>query len=167
MRALVILLLVLMLGLPALGVTGVLWQNRLPWQEPPGPWVRLHTYLGSHVARLDPDSPFPELRPRAWPHPPRVVSDALRVTISALGWRLVAEDGRSGRFEIVATSRILGLEDAITLEVGLTTDGGSVLTGIARSRSGWIDFGTNSRHLMDVLEGVEQRLPAAPARPAA
>jgi len=159
----------LLLGLlvPILGVTVMLWQNRLPWQDPPGPWARLGVYLGQHVARLDPDSPLPELRPRAWPHPPRVVAGALRVTISALGWKLLSEDGRSGRFDILATSRILGIEDSIILEVGLTTDGGSVITGIARRRSGAVDFGSNSRHLMDVLEGVEQRLPADPRHPSA
>jgi hypothetical protein len=157
-RAFLIWLVVLMLVLPLAGAATLLWQNRLPWQDPPGPWLRLGTYLGANVARLDPDSPFPELRPRAWPQPPRLVAEALRATVSARGWRLVVEDARSGRFQIVVTSRLLGLEDVLNLEVGLTTDGGSVLTGIARRRAWPVDFGSNSRHLMDVMAGIEQRL---------
>jgi uncharacterized protein (DUF1499 family) len=160
-RGFLISLAAIALLVPGLAVVAALWQNRLPWHEAPGPWARLTAYLGSNVARLDADSPFPELRPRAWPHPPRVVADALRIAVSSLGWLLVAEDGRSGRFEVVVTSRVFAFKDDLTLELSQTTDGGTVLTGVSRSRVGKGDLGTNTRHLLDLIEGIERRLPAA------
>jgi uncharacterized protein (DUF1499 family) len=160
MRLLLISFLVLLFLLPLLLLTGALWQNHLPWQEPPGFASRLQTYLSTNIARLAPESPYPELRPRSYPHSPQAVAEVLRVAVSALGWELKSEDPRSHRFEAVVTSRIWGFADDVTLEVGLATDGGSVLTGSSRSRVGKGDLGTNTRHLLDVIDALERRLPA-------
>ncbi|MGH8467750.1 MAG: DUF1499 domain-containing protein [Gammaproteobacteria bacterium] len=150
-KILLSMLIVLPLGLLA----GALAGNRLPWLEPPGPWVRLTTYLGSNVARTDAASAFAELRPRLYDGAPGQIFARALEAVTQLGWEVAREDRDRFRLEAVVTTRLLHFKD--DLVVRLTPEEGQSAVHVeSRSRVGRGDLGANTRHILDFYEQLGQ-----------
>ena len=150
-KILLSILIVLPLGLLA----GALAGNRLPWLEPPGPWVRLMTYLGSNVAQTDAASAFAELRPRLYHGAPAAVFGRAREAMTQLGWEIVREDRDRLRLEAVVTTRLLRFKDDLVARLA-PAEGQTAVHVESRSRVGRGDLGANTRHILDFYERLSQ-----------
>lgn len=130
--------------------------NRLPILDPPGMGARLATYLGSNVAELKPDSPFPELRPRDYPiHHDRLCRE-IPVTLMDLGWAW--QSAGDCRYRAVVTTPLLRFRDDVSIEVQSLGGNGARLQVRSQSRVGRGDLGANTRHVLDLISALEQRL---------
>ena len=144
---------ILVLGL----IAGGLIANRPPMMDPPGLWTRLVTYLATHVAETRPDHPFPELRPRFYALPPDRLYATAREAIAGLGWGIASEDPPGLCLTAVVESALWHFKDDVVVCVE-PTEGGSTLRLRASSRIGRGDLAANTRHLLDLYAGIEQRL---------
>ena len=151
-----------LLILPALLLAGLLsgglYLNRLPWEDPPGFSARLTTYLDQHVAETAEGSPFPELRPR---HYAELSPDALFAVVeqavqSMPNWTLAARDAKMRRIEAVVSTSWLHFQDDMTIHVVAEAKGpGSVLFLRSQSRIGHGDLGANTRHVLDLVTAID------------
>ncbi|MGH8507261.1 MAG: DUF1499 domain-containing protein [Gammaproteobacteria bacterium] len=146
----ILIFLVLPLGL----VAGALAGNRLPWLEPPGPWVRLKTYLGSNVARTDAAGAFTELRPRVYHTVPEEVFPKAREAMAELGWEVVREHRDGLRLDAVVTTRLLRFKDDFVVRLA-PGEGQTAVHAESRSRVGRGDLGANTRHILDFYERLD------------
>ncbi|MBA2594092.1 MAG: DUF1499 domain-containing protein [Pseudomonadota bacterium] len=149
----------LVLGL----IAGGLIANRPPMMDPPGLWTRLVTYLGTHVAEIRPDHPFPELRPRFYALPPDRLYAVTREAIAGLGWGIASEDPTGICLTAVVESALWRFKDDVVACVE-PAEGGSTLRMRSSSRIGRGDLAANTRHLLDLYAAIEQRLAATTAR---
>ena len=100
----------------ALLVAGLI-ANKLPWTDPPGLGTRLLTYLSTNIAETAVDSPFPELKPRAYAAPAAFMFDVARRAAKALKWELTNIDADAKKIEAVVTTRVIGFKDDVTIRV--------------------------------------------------
>jgi len=147
----ILIILVLLLGLLA----GALAGNRLPWLEPPGPWVRLMTYLGSNVAQTDAASTFTELRPRLYHAAPEQVLARAREAMTQLGWEVAREDRDRFRLDAVVTTRLLHFKDDLVVRLA-PAERQTAVHVESRSRVGRGDLGANTRHILDFYERLDR-----------
>lgn len=163
-----------MLGLVALlaVVLGInsLMLNRLPWDQPPGFKERLGIYLTEHVAQTRAGHILPELEPHGYAQPPAVLFDAVAEAVRALRWRLESADSTAYRLHAVVTTPLLRFHDDVAVQVVTTAEGLSRLNVRSASRMGKADFGTNSRHILNLYQAladagitpVDQPTPSTP-----
>lgn len=137
-------------------LAGALVGNRLPWREPPGPWTRLVTYLGTNVAATDAASRFTELRPRHYRAAPEAILAKVRAAMTELGWEVVREDPDGLRIEAVVTTPLLRFKDDFTVRLGRAEEGKTVVYAESRSRVGRGDLGSNTRHILDLYERLDR-----------
>lgn len=141
---------------------GALVLNRLPWSDAPGPMARLAIYLSNNVAELRDDAVLPELRPRRYPVAPEALFAALERAVATLGWQVTDRQPASGELTAVVTTPLLRFKDDVEMAVEPADEGGSLLQARAASRLGKADFGTNTRHLLDLRAALEAELAAVP-----
>ena len=103
----------------ALLVAGLI-TNKLPWTDSPGVGKRLMTYLSTNIAETAVDSPFPELRPRAYAAPAAFMFDVTRRAAKALKWELTNIDAETKRIEAVVTTQVIGFKDDVTIRLEAT-----------------------------------------------
>lgn len=140
--------------------------NRLPWNDPPGPWQRAVVYLTTNTAETAPDHPFPELRTRAYRQEHLPLFMAIHTALDALDWEIRERDAEEGTVRAVVTTQWLRFRDDVT--VRLVPDGDVIKVELrSASRIGRGDLGANTRHVLDFYEQLERVLamPAAPANP--
>ncbi len=138
-------------------IAGGLAANRAPMMDPPGYWVRLSTYLGTHVAETRPDHPFPELRPRRYALTPERLYRVTREAIGGLGWEIASEDLSRLRLEAIVVSALWRFKDDVRILIE-AREGGSSLSLRSSSRIGRGDLAANTRHLLDLYSAIEERL---------
>lgn len=138
-------------------VLGAFVTNRPPLLEPPGPWFRLRTYLGSNLAETSTTGPFPELRPRSYALPPDEVHHAAVGSITDLGWELRSSDINSLNIEAIVTTRLFSFKDDLAIRIEARGPI-SIVYCTSRSRIGRGDFGANARHIIDLFERLDARL---------
>jgi uncharacterized protein (DUF1499 family) len=150
---LVALLLLALIGTFVL-VVGAIVANDLPLDEPPGTLARLTTYLTTHRAETREDSPFPELRPRAYATGASVLFSQVRTALAELPrWRIVEENAAARTVHAVVTSALFGFEDDVIVRV-VPEPVRPVVVVRATSRVGRGDLGTNARHVLDVYAAL-------------
>jgi hypothetical protein len=138
-------------------VIGGLAANRPPLLDPPGPWVRLRTYLGSNRAETVPEGVFPELRPRVYAlSGPEVYRSAVDA-VADLGWDLRSSDPEGLRIEAVVTTRLFRFKDDVVLRIEPSAQTSTVYCS-SRSQIGRGDLAANARHILDLYERLEVRL---------
>ncbi len=142
----------------ALLVAGLI-ANKLPWTDPPGLGTRLLTYLSTNIAETAVDSPFPELKPRAYAAPAAFMFDVARRAAKALKWELTNIDADAKKIEAVVTTRVIGFKDDVTIRVEATGEESSTLFVRSASRVGKGDLGANTRHVMNLIETVNVLAP--------
>ncbi len=142
----------------ALLVAGLI-TNKLPWTDSPGVGKRLMTYLSTNIAETAVDSPFPELRPRAYAAPAAFMFDVTRRAAKALKWELTNIDAETKRIEAVVTTQVIGFKDDVTIRLEATGEESSTLFVHSVSRVGKGDLGANTRHVLDLIETVNALAP--------
>lgn len=155
--ALIIVIIILALAL------GGLASNHPPLREPPGVWVRLATYLGSNVAETSEQSPFPELRPRRYTLAAEPLYSAILEVIQKLGWQLSHQDPGALQIRAVVTTPLWRFKDDVQIRV-VPDPAGSRMVIQTRSRIGRGDLGANTRHILDLYEGLDRTLQAQSGR---
>lgn len=146
-------------GLAMALVLGGLAANRPPLLDPPGPWVRLRTYLGSNLAETVSDGLFAELRPRVYELPGPEVYRAVVDAIAELGWELRSANAEGLRIEAVVTTRLFRFKDDVVLRIVPSAQASSTVFCWSRSRIGRGDLAANARHILDLFERLDARLP--------
>jgi uncharacterized protein (DUF1499 family) len=143
--------LVLILLLPVLLLVGALMLNRPPLFDPPGPLVRLKTYLTTNVAETRPDHSQPELQTPVYPFDARAARSAVLAAMDGLGWRevrVVAPD----EIRAVVVTPLLGFRDDVTVRLAPDVGGrGTRIAARSASRVGRGDMAANERHLLDLF----------------
>ena len=139
--------------------------NNPRWTDPPGVMVRLWTYLTTNVAETTPDSAFPELRPRTYAGPVALIFDVARRAALALHWELTSVDADARRIEAVATTKLIGFQDDVTIWVTTDTEADSeprsTLYVRSASRVGRGDFAANARRVMDLFATTDALAPVS------
>ncbi len=140
------------------------WRNRVPLNDPPGLMTRLVTYFSQNVAATARDSRFPELRPNRYAMPPEQLFAETRSAVVELGWRIDRLDPGAHRLHAVVTTPWLRFKDDVSIEIRATDDGTSELWVESRSRTGRADYGANLKHVLDLVQNIDARVAAEPAR---
>jgi uncharacterized protein (DUF1499 family) len=132
-------------------------QNRLPLDDPPGSFVRLYTYLNTHVAETTDRSPFAELRTRTY----TLSADALFAKVKeAIGsmphWEIVESKDDARQLHAVMTTPLFRFKDDVTVAVVPQPGGRPAVTVRGVSRVGQGDLGANTRHVIDLYDALER-----------
>ncbi len=136
----------------------IIWQNDLPLQDPPGAVARLQTYLSSHVASTADDSDYPELKPIILPTSMPQLSAIIKRVVTDQGWELVAEGQEGRELHVVITTPMMKFKDDFLIRLS-STEGQHTRVDIhSESRSGKADFGTNTRHLLNFRQALQDAL---------
>lgn len=125
-------------------------------ESPPEFWDMPNpmAYPGAAVAQQQRQG-YPDLAPLMLPMaPPAVFDQALRL-VHERGWTVVGSDAAEGRIEAVATSRLFGFVDEVTIRIA-PEGNGSRVDMRSRSRLGQIDRGTNARRIRGWLADLKQ-----------
>lgn len=137
----------------AAGIVG----NRLPLSEPPGPAVRLNTYLNTHVAETAEDAAFPELRTRRYTMPADVLYAKVKEAIMRMpGWEIVESSDDRREVHAVVTTKLFRFKDDVTVGVIPEPGGQQALKVRGESRVGKGDLGANTRHIFDLYDALGQ-----------
>jgi uncharacterized protein (DUF1499 family) len=150
---LALLALVVFVALLALGVRG----NRLPMDDPPGSFVRINTYLNTHVAETREGSAFPELRPRSYTLPADALYAKVKEAIGTLPrWEIAEAADDRREVHAVVTSALFRFKDDVTASVMPQPGGRPMVMVTSVSRVGKGDLGTNTRHVIDLYDALER-----------
>jgi uncharacterized protein (DUF1499 family) len=152
-----ILIFLLLIG-GSLLVAGIM-SNRLPLTDPPGLVRRLATYLNTNVAETSEDSLFPELRLRRYEAPEGLLFDIARRAVQSLKWEIANLDAEKKEIQAVVTTKMWKFKDDVTVQVRPAQPSGSVLWIRSTSRVGKGDLGANTRHVMDLVDAVNDIAP--------
>lgn len=133
--------------------------NRLPLTDPPGLVRRLSTYLGTNVAETSENSPFPELQLRRYEAPEGLLFDIARRAVQSLKWEITSLDAEKKEIQAVVTTKMWKFKDDVTVQVRPAQPSGSVLWIHSASRVGKGDLGANTRHVMDLIDAVNNIAP--------
>ncbi|RMG34271.1 MAG: DUF1499 domain-containing protein [Gammaproteobacteria bacterium] len=147
----------ILLILPMVLVASTLWGNRAPLFAPPGPWVRLKTYLGSNWACTAPEHPFPELRQPLFDLPADRLQALVEQALQGLGWRYRRLG--AGHLHAEVVTPLLHFTDDLDIRI-LPEGPHSHLQLCSRSRVGRADFAANQRHILDLLDQVHRQAEA-------
>lgn len=139
--------------------------NRLPLTDPPGLIKRITTYLSTNIAETAGDSPFPELQLRRYEAPEGLLFDIARRAVQNLKWEIINLDAEKKEIQAVVTTKIWKFKDDVMVQVRPTQPSGSVLWIRSASRVGKGDLGANTRHVMDLIEAVNNIAPAQALTP--
>jgi uncharacterized protein (DUF1499 family) len=139
--------------------------NRLPLTDPPGLVRRLAAYLGTNVAETSEDSPFAELQPRRYEAPEGLLFDIARRAVQSLKWEITSLDAEKKEIQAVVTTKMWKFKDDVTVQVRPAQPSGSVLWIRSASRVGKGDLGANTRHVMDLIDAVNNIAPVQTLAP--
>ena len=148
------------LGLLVLAIVllvGGIMGNALPLEEPPGSFIRIYTYLNTHVAETIEGSPFPELRPRHYAMAADELHAKVKTAIAALPrWEIVAAADDRREVQAVVTSLLFRFKDDVTVTVAPEPGGRPAVLVRSVSRVGKGDLGANTRHVLDLYDALEK-----------
>lgn len=153
----VVLKVVLILVAAALTLAmATVWRNRVPLTDPPGLMTRLVTYFATNVAAVEEDSRFPELRPKTFDLPPDELFARVRAAVVDLGWRIDRLDPGAYRLHAVVTTPWLRFQDDVVVEIRSAGEAKSWVFAKSTSRKGRADYGANLRHILDLMDRLDQ-----------
>ena len=136
---------------------GAFMQNRIPWSDPPGFSKRLRTYVTTNVAETAVDPEFPELRVRSYPLPQDRMLPVVEQAMQSLGWDIPVSGRKGHGIQAVVTTPLWQFQDEVTVTLqSVEGDAGTWVNVRSGSRTGRGDFGTNTRHILDLYAAMEQ-----------
>jgi uncharacterized protein (DUF1499 family) len=139
-------------------VVGTMLFNRAPLWKSPGPWARISAYLTTNVAETGDHPERPELRTPKYTVDGATLYRSVREAMERLGWRLVEQDPDAGRLAAVVRTPLWHFHDDVTVTILARPGGGSGLYVRSASRVGRGDLAANTRHVLDLLDAVRDRL---------
>lgn len=104
---------------------------------------------------------YPDLLPLTLDMAPPVVFGKALHLVQERGWTVVGSDANEGRIEAVATSRLFGFSDEVTIRIA-TEGSGSRVDIRSRSRLGQIDRGTNAQRIRGWMDDLQVRTQQKP-----
>ena len=135
-----------------------LWKNRLPWKKQPGRRKRLLTYLRSNKAETGDDSIFPELLTPVFKTTPDALYAKSIEACQSLGWSIQDAKVNEHKIEAIIQSPLLKFKDDISISIQAVTEDWSQLHVISSSRKGKGDFGSNTRHILNLKQALHKSL---------
>lgn len=126
-------------------------------ENPPEFWDMPNpmAYPGAAVAQQQRQG-YPDLVPLTLPMARPAVFELALKLVQERGWEVVGNDANEGRIEAVATSRLFGFADEVTIRIA-PEGSGSRVDMRSRSRLGQIDRGTNARRIRGWLADLQAR----------
>ena len=73
-----------------------------------------------------------------------------------LGWQIDSQRDQAYKLHAVATTSLFGYQDDITIKLLPITENRNQLYIRSSSRKGHSDFGTNTRHILDLYNQIEK-----------
>jgi len=151
----IILLVLGLLCIPLVLVIGAFIQNDLPWNDPPGIFERLHQYITTNVAETTENSTYPELILREYDLPAKDFLKILEASVNKLGWEITGHGDEKYSIMAVVTTPLRGYKDDVLVRLLPISEGRIRLYIRSNSREGHGDFGTNTRHILDLYQQLE------------
>jgi len=147
-----------LISIPIALVLGAFIQNDLPWSDPPGFLKRLHQYITTNVAETTTESIYPELILREYDLPAEELFKILQASVNKLGWEIT--DHGDGPYSVVAvvTTPLIGYKDDVLIRLLPLPENKNHLYIRSNSREGHGDFGTNTRHILDLYHQIELQM---------
>ncbi len=135
-----------------------LLQNDLSWRQSPGFVERLSNYLFNNVAETKVGASYPELETRVYSLEKSALKEHVEYAVNELGWKIQKSfDGGNTLHATVTTPMFKFMDD---IEITLEADAGNN-THVqlkAASRVGKGDLGTNTRHILNFYQTLDDRL---------
>ena len=152
----IVVIVLCLISIPVALILGAFNHNDLPWTELPGPMARVQHYLTTNVAETVQESPYPELRMREYDYPTDQFFSLLEASVDKLGWQIDSQRDQAYTLHAVATTSLFGYQDDITIKLLPITENRNQLYIRSSSRKGHSDFGTNTRHILDLYNQIEK-----------
>lgn len=134
-------------------ITGALVLNKLPFHQPPGLSVRLYTYLTSNIAETKRGHRFPELELPVYPVSAWILLARVEHSMLLLGWHIANIDREKYRIQAVVETVLLKFKDDVEVRL-VPAANGTELHVRSMSRLGRADFGTNARHVLNLIKTI-------------
>ena len=136
---------------------GALMLNNLPLGDPPGFLRRLWTYFTTNMAETRRDHRFPELELPCVALSPGVLFTRIEHTLEVLNWQIIESDHREYYIHAVVETMLLRFKDDIMIKLEPGRYGTEIHIR-SRSRVGRGDLGTNTRHILNLLEMLARQV---------
>ncbi|MFN2348911.1 MAG: DUF1499 domain-containing protein [Thioalkalivibrio sp.] len=101
---------------------------------------------------------YPDIQPQHLSASPQAAFQACLELARESGWEIVEEQASAGRIEAVASTRVLGFKDDVSIQVQPQEGDASLVHMHSRSRLGRGDFGTNARRIRAFQQALATRL---------
>lgn len=131
-------------------------KNNLPMTSTPGLMKRLSIYLSINIAETSDNSIFPELKTPKYDLSPDELFSRVKKAIDILGWRIEKIDENNREIHAIIETKFFKFKDDIKIKVDFDQVKKSSLHIYSSSRVGKSDFGTNSKHILDIIEQIEK-----------
>lgn len=154
----IIIVILCLLSIPIVLIAGALLRNDLPWDDPPGMMSRLQHYLSTNVAETTDVSPFPELVIREYYVPIDTLFSLLERSVTELGWEITSQHAQTYTLHAFVTTPLIGYKDEVIMRLMPTTENRNNLYIRSSSRRGRGDLGTNTRHILDLYNQIEEQM---------
>ncbi len=147
-----------LMSIPIVMVSGALLRNDLPWTDPSGLVTRLQHYLTTNVAETVNTSSYPELVMREYHSPTDTFFSLLETSAAKLGWEIDSQYVHAYTLHAVVTTPLMGYKDDVIIKLILMTENRNNLYIRSNSRKGHGDLGTNTRHILDLDNQIENQM---------
>lgn len=152
----IIIIVLCLISIPMVLILSAFKHNDLPWTGPPGPMARVKHYLTTNIAETTQDSPYPELRIREYDYPADQLFSLLEASVVELGWQIDSQRDQAYSLHAVVTTPLLGYQDDVHIRLIPVSANRNQLYVRSSSRKGRGDFGTNTRHILDLYNQLEK-----------
>jgi len=147
-----------LISIPVALILGAFIQNDLPWTDPPGFKTRLKHYLTTNVAETVDVSPYPELILREYDSPKDPLFSLLEASVAKLGWEIHGQRDEAYSLLAVVTTPLRGYKDDVLIRLIPISEERNYLYVRSSSREGHGDFGTNTRHILDLYHQIDLQM---------
>jgi uncharacterized protein (DUF1499 family) len=117
--------------------------------------ARVQHYLTTNVAETTQDSAYPELRMREYDYPTDRLFSLLEASVAELGWQIDGQRDQAYSLHVVVTTPLLGYQDDVLIRLIPVSTNRNQLYVRSSSRKGRGDLGTNTRHILDLYNQIE------------
>ncbi len=152
-----IIILILIL-IPVELVLGAIILNDLPLTDTPGIKARLITYMTSNITETSASSIYPELVTREYTHNANELNALIEETCRDLDWHVQHVNGEKFILHAIATTPLWRFKDDVIIKSYPVDERKQAVFLRSISRSGKADLGTNTRHILDFYNRLEQKL---------
>lgn len=147
-----------LISVPFISVFGALLLNNLPWTDPPGFVNRLQHYLSTNVAETLKTSAYPELIMREYNYSTDLFFPLLKKSAIKLGWEIDDQHDQLYTIYAVVTTPLMKYKDDVIIKLIPISENKNNLYVRSSSRKGHGDLGTNTRHILNLYNQIEEQM---------